>query len=456
MASTNLELTGDPKSLERSYRKTAQQHERLIRKLMTSNAKLREEGGKLKRESTQAWSSVGQSIGSVAAQIVGPMGIAAAFSKIREEIAATAKAAASTMGVLQSQVAGGGDISKFGQVAHGLRHTKASGAALFTMAQRGQIYGAVRGAMPQGTLDQVMTSTEAGMQAGLIYGDVEQSSQFAAVHAELQRAMPGLSSDDRSDMAALLTQSAGKFGQKLGTSAFKAVEQLMASGMSGEKAVSLLLASFEAEQGTQGVTALASYVAGGKRGRLSPAGRAVLAEAKATDYKGIMRGAMDNDLFQTQLRDVKDQPELAAFRSQRQAEVSVGLSEWDDRAGAQEAESARDYAIAFMRKHGVAAWRRVLNLKAYDVSISAGNTPYESLGVLPYGEKLQAGYGKQRAALGLPVSGLDRELLKEHAQDIGKEVRKNQRSSYGLAPRNQRDDIYFDAYDDPSYWVPGG
>jgi len=383
MADVTFTVAADEAKAYRAFQKVIDKQRAMGNAAKEAGQKSRRAG----EEGSKGFKGMALSMGSA---LAGTLTLTAAVNELKraytlmnEERKKTAESGEKTVGTLQSHVAGAGDMRSFTRIRDELRSTTAKGADLLTMDERGAVYGGVRGSLPNAPLGDVLSLTKHAMGSRLIYGDTQSTARFGSVMGNVSKLMPGKSVDDVGDITQLLMTAAGKRQGELDKTAFKALHQLTGQGMPAEKALGLLTASFESEQGSRGLVSYASYqqqLAEGRKGVLSPAAKVMLDEFNRGDYVESVRRAQTRDMFAFDEAAASRDPYIRAARKKTAGDVSGKLEEFDDSVDAMVYQGRRSRALAHQRDLGRGAYYRW----GLGVSMDVGITnPAEAGGDLP-------------------------------------------------------------------------
>ena len=394
---------------------------REVAKLESSVQRLQQQLSGVKRASRDAGRARTSAFGTRAVSqlrgfvtgLIGVGGVVQALRMARDEMRATAAAGQQTRSPMQAAVAGAGDSSASDRIAADLRTMQGPGAAQLGMAERSSLYEAVRGSLPLASRERVLALTARSAGYQVISGNVAGTRRVAGFMGELSKMMPTKSIDDLADMAALAAQAAGKHGGELDKRAAKGLQQVVAQGVDPERAMALMIAAQEAGQGGRALSSYASYLSRGRRGTMEASVRAMLDQFERRDYMGMVSAAQSGDLFESQMSQALESPDISAATLRRTAAARKSLAEYDARREALDIESTRDLAEAVMREKGIGAARRWANLSIYDLLTSVGMSPDTAAGGLAAGSEIMkassaledaVARGASRGALGPTLS----------------------------------------------------
>lgn len=229
-------------------------------KIVDAQKKVDKGAAKNKRTTSEFSKSVGKELNSMVGQwlTVGAAiaGVRKGITLISEEMKRLDQLNRKTTMSVTEQIAAAGDMA---QGAH-IRQFLASGAfrgSGLSPEEAGRLYGAIRGGAPGERLDRVMglTAQLAGTKrAGL---SPEGGEGMGTLMGGLATAAPTKSAGDIADLAAMITQGQGRYENKITRGGLKAVQQWTAAGLgTTDTAVDMLMASVQAQQGSEAFQAL--------------------------------------------------------------------------------------------------------------------------------------------------------------------------------------------------------
>jgi hypothetical protein len=330
--------------------------------------KLREVGQESRRSGQQgrsAFAGITSQVTSLATGMFSVGGIIQALRITQAELRKTAEEGEKTVTSLQAGIGAAGDIALYPHIERTLRTMKGPGAAQLTMPQRGEVFAATRGGDPGGNVGDALDIAETAAQSMVVYGSIEETKRMAAIMARLHQAAPSTSTGDLADLATFLPQAAGEHVNQLDKTAFKGVRQLMTQGVGLDEALGMMLAGMESQQGARAFSSYASYLERGKTGTLQPAARTMLEQYGRRDYAGMVRGAREGDVFESQVETARGIDDLRLVSARRRARAKVSLAEYDDRAEPIEYATKADWLSAHAREGGMPTWARKLGEALY-------------------------------------------------------------------------------------------
>lgn len=132
-----------------------------------------------------------------------------------------------------------GDASETAEIRDRLRQMGAQKPQV-KQSELTSLFESVRAADPTAKLDDVMgIISKTADTKFMLGGDINAMKGVADYAGRLGTVMPNATPEDRVDVALKMQQELGKFGAKLERSGFLAMQQMVAGGMSPERAISL-------------------------------------------------------------------------------------------------------------------------------------------------------------------------------------------------------------------------
>lgn len=239
-----------------------------IQQVVDKEVELRQGIKKTKKETAEtsdAFTGLGKNaIGQLVGMAGGVASVSGGFallgqhvSHFREELNAAGEQLKKISLELTGIAGGRGDLANLPQLSEFIKRNAPGGVS---QKEAIKAYGAVGGALPNAEFAQVLDLSKKAMEAKA--AGVPDLAEFGTVLGGLAKHMPGKSADDLADLAKMVTEKTGKYGGKFGEGGLKVMSQWQALGLGdAEEGLAYVLASFDAEQGSEAALALVTKLA---------------------------------------------------------------------------------------------------------------------------------------------------------------------------------------------------